>query len=469
MAAEAEWSAFQREIAVKYPVTEGQVFALERVQATLGRRCALVGWLDVEWRKGEWDSWGYVIRGSGPVAWARVGRVAGPEGTPYERTRSYWKELSSVPLPFVSEAPQAESDLWRERIQPSLRVLDGVEELIVIPSGAMLGVPVEALVDRDGVRVGDRYAVSYVPSATIHTWLTEGGKSGSIAGGGTLLVGDPPFSPKHLRAMEEEEREWGETVEAALVEAAASGSAAGLAPDLAVLRSAVAGNKIALARLPRLHGSRREVQAVASVCPEPTVLVGPDASEEAMVRLAESGELGAFRVIHLATHALVDDERPERSALVLSQENLPDALEAVLAGGRIYDGRLTASEVVRGWKLKAELVTLSACETGLGKVVGGEGYVGLAHAFLQAGARSLLVSLWKVDDEATALLMTRFYENWHGAYKGDRAGRSGEPMGKAEALQEAKQWLRCYADRAGGRPFEHPYYWSAFILIGARE
>jgi len=143
---------------------------------------------------------------------------------------------------------------------------------------------------------------------------------------------------------------------------------------------------------------------------------------------------------------------------VLSQVDLPDALEAAIAGTRIYDGLVRAGEVVREWRLNAELVVLSACETGLGKKVVGEGYVGFAHAFLQAGARSVLVSLWKVDDEATGLLMRRFYEGWL-----ERGLR------KAEALRQAKRWLRAREDERGRQRFAHPYYWSAFVLIGAED
>jgi len=154
---------------------------------------------------------------------------------------------------------------------------------------------------------------------------------------------------------------------------------------------------------------------------------------------------------------------------VLSQVGLPDAYESALAGERIYDGLLSAKEIVRGWDLNADLVTLSACETGLGREVAGEGYVGFAHAFFQAGARSLLVSLWKVGDRATALLMRRFYENRRGTYDDVRDGKSGEPMSKARALQEAKRYLRQYEDESGRRPYDHPYYWSAFILMGERS
>ena len=148
------------------------------------------------------------------------------------------------------------------------------------------------------------------------------------------------------------------------------------------------------------------------------------------------------------------------------------------------------------WKLDAELVTLSACETALGKHGGGDGMLGFAQAFLTAGARSVCLSLWKVDDTATALLMNRFYEN----LLGKRDGLT-KPMPKATALAEAKGWLRnLTADQAieltakmtngvvrgkyqkplkvvvaekskddpkgESKPYEHPKYWAAFILIG---
>jgi CHAT domain-containing protein len=139
-------------------------------------------------------------------------------------------------------------------------------------------------------------------------------------------------------------------------------------------------------------------------------------------------------------------------------------------------------------------VVLSACETALGQQAGGEGFLGFAPPLLARGARGLVLSLWKVDDTATALLMARFYQN----LLGKRPGLE-EPMPRAEALAEAKNWLRgLTADEVGPaveglargtvgpiatagaapreseagtkptgpRPFAHPYYWAAFILIG---
>ena len=169
------------------------------------------------------------------------------------------------------------------------------------------------------------------------------------------------------------------------------------------------------------------------------------------------------------------------------------------AGEPYLDGRLTAAEVLEYWQLDAELVTLSACESGLGRQGGGDGLLGFAQSFLLAGSRSVCLSLWQVDDTATALLMDRFYRNLLG-----KREDGTKPLGKAAALAEAKRWLRDLprdqalqrvsqlsngVARAKGRlalplvpatpknapgigayrPYAHPRYWAAFILIGATE
>ncbi len=190
-----------------------------------------------------------------------------------------------------------------------------------------------------------------------------------------------------------------------------------------------------------LPGTRYEVEALAQLFKSddrPTrILLGADASEPELDRLAASGELGRFGFIHLATHGVIDEAIPVRSAVILTQTGLPDPLEQVLNHKPVFDGRLSVREIQRGWDLKAELVTLSACETALGRDAGGEGFVGFTQALLMSGARSVCLSLWKVDDTATALLMQRFYANLLGA----RPGLS-RPMSKVAALAEAKEWLR---------------------------
>jgi CHAT domain-containing protein len=301
--------------------------------------------------------------------------------------------------------------------------------------------------------VTDRYAVSYAPSGTLFAWLREKRRPGPAAGAATLLaVGDPAFGPV------------GVTV-------AARGGDPGAA-------------------LPPLPGTRYEVEAIAGLFPRAVKLLGSDASEQRLAQLAGAGSLRGYRFVHLATHAVVDARRPLQSALLLAQDRLPDPAVQTPAGGQVYRGRLTAADVLRHWQLDADLVVLSACDTGLGRYSGGEGHLGFAQPFFLAGARSLVLSLWKVDDTATALLMRRFYEN----LLGKRAGLE-RPLTKAAALREARDWLRRLTaaevrrlaeglpggdrgterQRTRGdrpepaRPFEHPHFWSAFILLGDSE
>jgi CHAT domain-containing protein len=254
-----------------------------------------------------------------------------------------------------------------------------------------------------------------------------------------------------------------------------------------------------------LPGTRLEAASIRQLFPkgEPaTLLMDSEASEQRLSELAHSGELARYRYVHLATHGEVDDTFPLRSAVILSRDRLPDdkqRSELLLSGQAIPDGRLTAEEVLRRWNLHCELVTLSACQTALGKYERGEGFVGFAQALVLCGSRSVCLSLWKVDDTATALLMERFYQN----VLGRREGLKG-PLAKAEALAEAKAWLRglsraealkraatlsqgvarskgrkmlpllpALPPAAAGakeeRPYAHPYFWAAFVLIGDRD
>ncbi len=190
---------------------------------------------------------------------------------------------------------------------------------------------------------------------------------------------------------------------------------------------------------------------------------------------------------------MIDEGIPARSAVILTQTGLPDPLEQALKNRPVFDGRLIVREIQHDWELKAELVTLSACETALGRQAGGEGFVGFTQALLMSGTRSVVLSQWKVDDKATSLLMARFYQNLLGRRgaggtdaesggvargegvaaqpDGRRGGRrAGGPGSRREAL---------LADGGGAapvgspsakpgaiRPYAHPYYWAAFILVG---
>src|SRR5262249_41623154 len=151
------------------------------------------------------------------------------------------------------------------------------------------------------------------------------------------------------------------------------------------------GTAIELARLQALFPGRV------------TALTRAQASAAALERLRQEGKLKDFRYLHFATHGEANDVQAFESALILAQD--PPSREGPRVGEKDREGRLGARAVLEKWELQAELVTLSACETAWGRPGGGDGLLGFAQAFLKAGSRSVCLSLWKVDDSATALLM----------------------------------------------------------------
>ncbi|HKI05854.1 MAG TPA: CHAT domain-containing protein [Thermoanaerobaculia bacterium] len=189
-------------------------------------------------------------------------------------------------------------------------------------------------------------------------------------------------------------------------------------------------------RLVPLPATRGEVEAIASLFPGGRSLLGRDATEESIKSLAPQA-----RRLHFACHGLLDERFPLNSALALSIPEHPEE-------GR-DNGLLQAWEIFEDLRLDADLVTLSACDSALGKEMGGEGLVGLVRAFQFAGARSVLASLWGVSDTSTARFMQRFY-----GYL--RSGKS-----KDQALRAAQ------IDQIRGKSgSSHPFYWAAFQLAG---
>jgi CHAT domain-containing protein/Tfp pilus assembly protein PilF len=189
--------------------------------------------------------------------------------------------------------------------------------------------------------------------------------------------------------------------------------------------------------LERLEYSRREAEAIVAQTPKGQSLKALDfsASREA----AMSDTLGQYRIIHFATHSLLNNVHPELSGIVLS---LVDQL------GRAQNGFLRLHEVYN-LKLPAELVVLSSCQTGLGKEVKGEGLVGLTRGFMYAGAARVVVSSWAVSDEATAELMKRFYQSIL-----KRNLRPAAALREAQITMWRSQW------------WEAPFYWAGFGLQG---
>jgi CHAT domain-containing protein len=189
--------------------------------------------------------------------------------------------------------------------------------------------------------------------------------------------------------------------------------------------------------LRRLLFSRDEAEAILAVAPQPSGLKALDFRANRALALSE--ELREYRIIHFATHGLLDSQRPELSGLVLS---------LVDEAGRPQDGFLRLHEVYN-LRLNADLVVLSACQTGLGKEVRGEGLVGLVRGFMYAGTPRVVASLWQVDDAATSALMKRFYR-----------GMVQEQLSPAAALRAAQ------LEMLKRKQWQSPYFWGAFVLQG---
>jgi CHAT domain-containing protein len=294
--------------------------------------------------------------------------------------------------------------LYQTLLQPAAGELRGKRRLMVAPDGPLYLLSFEALLTgevpgggapgRDLPYLIRERSVSYVPSASVLAQLLAGRRPDADAAapaGGKLFVGfgdpgQPAADPQPGQPLP-------------------------------------------------LPAAREEVSRIASLFPadQAVVFLGPEATEETV---KTSAAVRSARILHFASHGLLDESRPDLSGLRLAH-----------AGGSAEDGLLQVREIFN-LELHAGLVVLSACQTGLGKEVSGEGLIGMTRAFLYAGASSLVVSLWQVDDESTADLMVSFYRQLRSI--GDRS----------EALRRAKLEL---IDRSR---YFHPYFWAPFILVG---
>ena len=187
--------------------------------------------------------------------------------------------------------------------------------------------------------------------------------------------------------------------------------------------------------LRRLAFTRAEAESAAAHVPGAKIVLGPEAAKDTVV----GGELRRYRVIHFATHGILNNRHPELSALVLTLFD---------AQGQAVDGFLRLHDIYN-LNLEADLVVLSACQTALGREIKGEGLVGLTRGFMYAGASRVLATLWTVQDRATMKLMSRFYQHMM---------RDGERP--AAAIRQAQLSLR---ESPG---FSAPYYWAGFELQG---
>ena len=333
--------------------------------------------------------------------------------------------------PFVAAA----TALYKAVVEPAVSVI-GDKRLLVVADGALNYIPFEALLKNgDGADYASlNYLVKtneivYSPSASVVAAIRQ--NSSGAAGKSMLLVADPVFSADDPRVK-------------GSAAATASGETRGLGLGLEAAVSDVAANSDAASasavglHLARLSGTRTEADEIAKIAKgggaQADLWTDLNASEDNI----KSRDVSSYRYLHVATHGLLDADRPQFTGVVLS-----------LVGNKTNDGFLRTDEIFN-LKLGSPLVMLSACETGLGKEKRGEGVIGLTRAFMYAGAPTVGVSLWSVADKSTADLMTDFYKRL----------LAPTPTSAAAAMRDAQLSM------INGKKYSAPFYWAPFVLVG---
>jgi CHAT domain-containing protein/Tfp pilus assembly protein PilF len=381
----------------------------------------------------------FVVRGPepGPQAAPRVQALTLPVGEASLREgvrnlRSLIERRDAARLDLVTARAE---ELYDTLVRPAEGVIGDAERLLILPDGPLHTLPFAALVRAERTtakpsrkataQTGRRqFLVEWKPvhvalSVTVYEELKKSRASEHRETKRVAAFGDPSYA-----SVPRED---------------------GAVPGDLVVRSAL---RRGLSFEP-LPASRAEVEAIAALHPgQVLTFLGDQATEEKAKLVGRD-----VRFLHFACHAFLDENQPLDSALVLS---LPDA-----AGGGRENGLLQAWEIFEGVRIEAELVSLSACQSGLGKEVGGEGLLGLTRAFQYAGARSVLASLWSVADATTAELMKRFYSQV-------AAGRSKDEALRLAQLELIRKPLLLAGEAGTSKSFDasHPYYWAAFQLFG---
>lgn len=324
----------------------------------------------------------------------------------------------------------------------------GKKRLLIVADGALQYIPFGALpspsTDRERPSAGSAsisrrplildHEVVCIPSASTLAVLRAEIAGRRPAEKTIAVIADPVFSADDLRLAQAKEKRGDSTVAAARF--AARGETEAVTSELTRAVRDVAPEESF--SLPRLPFTREEAKAIAALVPASQRIEAFDF--RASRANATSSELGKYRIVHFATHGLLNSTRPELSGLVFS---------LVDENGQSQDGFLRAHEIYN-LELPADLVVLSACRTGLGKDIRGEGIVGVTRAFMYAGAARVMVSLWDVNDQATANLMARFYQGMLGPKR----------LSPAAALRAAQMWM------SKDKRWSAPYFWAGFILQG---
>jgi CHAT domain-containing protein/tetratricopeptide (TPR) repeat protein len=332
----------------------------------------------------------------------------------FNSLESSWQRRTRI-ASADAEFRKAASELSRMVLEAAAADF-GNKRLVVVADGALEYVPFAALpVAANRPLIVDHELVS-LPSASAFALQRQNLANRPVAPKAVAVIADPVFSTNDVRLHPG--AAVNETASTRIIEHGTGSS----------------GGRLSI---PRLPFTRWEADQILAVSPAGSTLKAVDF--DANRAIAGSGELSQYRYVHFATHGYVDTERAGLSAVVLSMFDKE---------GKPQDGFLRTHDIYN-LKLPAELVVLSACETGLGKEVTGEGLEGLTRAFMYAGARRVVVSLWNVNDKATAVLMQRLY-----------AGMLRSGKTPAAALRAAQiELLRT-------RQWQSPYFWAPFVMQG---
>jgi CHAT domain-containing protein len=340
-----------------------------------------------------------------------------------------------------AEYPKAAMALSEMLLGPVAGQL-GRKRLLVVPDGALEYVPFAALTAPSQARAASprntrrstsfvplmvQHEVTSIPSASTLAVLRRELQGRALAEKVVAVFADPVFDKTDERFTGHVSRG---THRQAHPATAAEIATAG---EQDLTRSSEGGPD-----LQRLPYTRHEAEAILALAPSTArkAALGFDANR----MTAMSEDLSNYRIIHFATHSFLDSTNPELSSIALSMLDRQ---------GRPQEGFLRAHEVFN-LKLDAELVVLSGCRTGLGKEVKGEGLYGMTRGFMYAGSKRVVVSLWDVQDQATARLMTDFYRG----LLGSRRLRTAAALREAQiAIWREARW-------------QAPYYWAGFILQG---
>jgi CHAT domain-containing protein/tetratricopeptide (TPR) repeat protein len=336
---------------------------------------------------------------------------------------------------------QAAAELSRMILAPAAAEF-AQKRLLLVAQGALQYVPFAALpAPQKGQPLIVRHELVSVPSASLLPLLRREGMNRRAAPKTIAVFADPVFTIGDERIRNSPVRNVSKAV---VLDGAAPKQESIVAPfsdsllrTLEALQPEQEGANTAV-RISRLSGTRWEAEKIGALVPASQKLIALDF--QASRDLATSGTLSQYRILHFASHALINTIHPDLSGIVLS---------LVDREGRAQDGFLRANEIYN-LQLAADLVVLSACQTGLGKDVKGEGLTGLMQSFMYAGAPRVVVSLWSLQDKATAELMARFYQRL----------LSKKKLAPAAALRAAQveMWQM--------RRWPSPYFWAGFVLQG---